>query len=190
MKTAVILVLLGGSFCVFAGAIMGIKCSDWMAKRPLNLGDVERLDVLLLHDGKPYIVSGGSELDRFLKEHPDSSFLVPEGRVSELNQEFAAHGNPAYPGVPTQWRFKVKPLPDGSQSFEVQVNGKNHNITSWYEVRGSQIIPKYEKICGIGQAISAVPYTIGLWLFVWTTISEIRGRLRRRANSNGSYTSN
>jgi hypothetical protein len=153
-----------------------------MAKWTLNSDAIKSLNVLVVNEGKPHIVRR-LELESFLKEHREASFLLPIEQEAAMNQELAEKGNPVYPNVPTLWRFKVTQLSDNHQSFEVIVDGKNRMTTSWYEVRGNQIIPRYSKQCSIRQAILSVPLGGILGLVLWITGFFLYKRWRRTVNS-------
>lgn len=106
------------------------------------------LPVLVIASGRAQIVPW-CELDDFIQEHPDYSFLVPKEQETlygeQIIQSHRERGIDAYP------EFKVQQLAQGRQYLEVGSYGDGA-VVGWYEATDKQVFPHRYKAYGPGFA--------------------------------------
>jgi hypothetical protein len=99
----------------------------------------------------PHIVLW-SDLDKFRRENPEYSFLIPEGQDSDLLSQLPRHdwqwvvARQATGGELRSARFEVTLLANGRQKIIVQgswLRNNNASVESWYEAETRNVYPKY-----------------------------------------------
>lgn len=92
----------------------------------------------------PYLVTG-EHLDRFRREHPDHSFLIPEGREHEIGQRLEG-SDEQYAGGLFVDAFDVEPAGPARQRIEVSAPWNTDAINvGVYETTGREIMPLYAR---------------------------------------------
>ena len=128
------------------------------------------------------------ELNDFLSNNRQYTFLVPEGQTERLNEELLkncgiktgdVNSDSQYPWLE---RFKVTPLANGRQLLEVEYRGDDDHVNvGWYETDGKEIYPKFHKwYFGPGLALTTLPWAFFANIFVWGIGVYIYTRYKKR----------
>lgn len=132
------------------------------------------------------IVCYRGELEYYLKEHPKYSFLVPAGKIDEVNRQLAKQSDDRRGG-----RQTVKILWQRKDKQYIRVNGDLGEElvarTGWYVADSRSMTPRQELIFrGRLCAFEAMPVGTFLNLVGWAIGASIYGRRKaRRARANG-----
>ena len=100
------------------------------------------LQVLVITPEEVEIIHFQSDLDAYLKSHPDYSFLIPPGQEKQFNEKLSALYHQKYRerGIDAYPRVKVERIGEGRQYVEVGLGGRREQ-TVWYEDYGQSGIP-------------------------------------------------
>ena len=114
------------------------------------------------------------DLNDFLANSRQYTFLVPEGQAEKLNEVILKNcgiktgdmnSDSQYP---KRERFKVTPLANGRQLLEVEHSSGDIKNVGWYETDGKEILPKFHKnYFGPGVAMLALPWAFLANIIVW-----------------------
>jgi hypothetical protein len=125
------------------------------------------------------------DLDDYLAEHKEYSFLMPEGQDEWLNEELSRKS-----GVstgPPQVHFSVERLSDGRQYLEVYHTwGRDRDNNSWYEATAKEIVPKYHQVyhwLSIFDKAHPVSLfiTCALWIAFFIAFKLVWKKIKRRS---------
>jgi hypothetical protein len=130
------------------------------------------------------------DLNGYLVEHPDYSFLVPDGWDEPLNAELKQNSRASKEPPDFTWEspdpwwafFEVERLSDERQYLEVYHTWDDDRVnTSWYEATTKEIFPRHHQLYfGPGIALNMIPIcffiTCALWIATFFTYKLIRKR--------------
>ena len=142
------------------------------------------LQILVVTPQEVEIIHFRSELDEYIKTHPNYSFLVPLGQEKQVNEQLVAlykkkfkeKGIDAYPWV------KVEQIGNGRQYLEVGLSGDPNELVVWYEATDTEYFPRYNQRFGAFPLLAMVILTAGLTGLIWIGIAIVY-KIYQRSNN-------
>jgi len=141
----------------------------------------------------------GYNLIEYLKEHPDSSFLIPEHQTdkfkvqvnSNTQANLASSNVDSESGRPWDAFFTVKTIAPGKQTLKVYATWDDDVMNvGWYEATDREIFPQhYTTYFGPSLAFLEAPVAGLITLAIWIIVPYLIRRFRLRykwGHRNGS----
>lgn len=147
-----------GAVSLIAVWYINLGVLQWtMGWYPVLGTPVREYPVLVMTPGQPAghyraQVVQWTDLEKFRRENPQFTFLVPEGQESDLHSQMPSHdfkwsiAENRNREEPVSARFEVTRMSNGRQKLIVRgswYRNSNASVESWYEVEGQKIHPKY-----------------------------------------------
>src|SRR5262245_47856633 len=142
----------------------------------------------------------GRDLARYLKEHPDCSFLIPEHQIERFNSQIKSNTRSARASSNSDSKsseiwdavFTANTIAPGKQSFAVHATFDDDVMNvGWYEATERELFPQYHlsyygpRMVFIEGPIAGL-LTLAIWIIVPYLIRRFRGKYKQRSTNGGS----
>ena len=143
----------------------------------------DTLQILVLTPEDIQIIYFQADLDAYIKNHPNYSFLIPPGQEKQVNDRLLAlyrkkyeeRGIDAYPWV------KAEQIGEGRQYLEVGVSGHREQIV-WYEATDKEIFPRTHQNFNVFDLLMMTALTTGLTAIFWLGVTAVWKTIENRIN--------
>jgi hypothetical protein len=134
--------------------------------------------VVVVTPGNAELFLTQEELDKYLKEHSEYSFLIPVGAEKAVQEQIQASYHRKIPTGAGEPYLKVDSIDHRHQLIEITMAGDPHNDIFWYEASDKTITPRSWQIFGVGHAfvmLVLAPLLIVPEYFIATLLANMIG---------------
>lgn len=113
----------------------------WSESRfvPIDNSNSDLVNILVVTPDNAEIVKFG-ELNKYLKEHKESSFTIPNDKLENYHQKLFENFQKA--NLKSSLSLKVVQLSSNRQSIELKIDGNRRNLITRYEATEKEIFLK------------------------------------------------
>jgi hypothetical protein len=179
-----------GGLCAFI-IVFGLMIGDFTerGKRRVEGGLPDAFPVVVRVGDKAQVVFG-DDLNQYLKDHPNYSFLIPQHQIDKFQSQIksdtrATKSPPNFDetyDLPWDAFFTVQTIAPDKQAFKVYATWDDDRVNvGWYEATDREMLPQYHtEYFGPSLAITYFSIAAGITAALWLIAQRLIRRFRRR----------